>query len=87
MKPAKPFILLGFALLFAAIYLFPLYWMYVTALKSGSEIFAFPPSFWPTDPQWQFGRIFAEQLLRPPHGVRERADHQCIALRLRFVAK
>lgn len=63
MKPAKPFILLGFALLFAAIYLFPLYWMYVTALKSGSEIFAFPPSFWPADPQWQFGRIFAEHAM------------------------
>jgi len=63
MKTAKPFILLGLALLFAAIYLFPLYWMYVTALKSGSEIFRFPPSFWPTDPQWQFGRIFAEHAM------------------------
>ncbi|MGK9232182.1 carbohydrate ABC transporter permease [Inquilinus limosus] len=59
----KPFVLLGLALVFAAIYLFPLYWMYVTALKSGSEIFAFPPGFWPTDPQWQFGRIFAEHAM------------------------
>ncbi|WP_225767604.1 carbohydrate ABC transporter permease [Inquilinus sp. Marseille-Q2685] len=59
----KPFVLLGLALVFAAIYLFPLYWMYVTAFKSGGEIFAFPPSFWPTDPQWQFGRIFAEHAM------------------------
>jgi multiple sugar transport system permease protein len=27
--------------------------MYVTSLKSGSEMFATPPSFWPAAPQWQ----------------------------------
>ncbi|MCT7377112.1 carbohydrate ABC transporter permease [Chelativorans salis] len=43
----KRYILLALAALFVAIYLFPLYWMYVTALKSGSEIFRFPPTFWP----------------------------------------
>jgi multiple sugar transport system permease protein len=40
------------AVLLAIIYLFPLYWMYVTALKSGSEMFATPPSFWPLTPEW-----------------------------------
>jgi multiple sugar transport system permease protein len=35
------------ALGLAAIYLFPLYWMYITSLKSGTEIFANPPTFWP----------------------------------------
>jgi multiple sugar transport system permease protein len=40
------------ALIMAAIYLFPLYWMYITALKSGSEMFATPPTFWPSVPQW-----------------------------------
>ncbi|MFA1624018.1 carbohydrate ABC transporter permease [Rhizobium mongolense] len=40
------------AIAMAAIYLFPLYWMYITALKSGSEMFATPPSFWPSSPQW-----------------------------------
>lgn len=39
------------ALALAAIYLFPLYWMYVTSLKSNSEIFANPPTFIPTDPE------------------------------------
>ena len=39
--------LLGVALLLAALYLFPLYWMYVTSLKNGTEIFANPPTFWP----------------------------------------
>lgn len=45
-------LMLAISIVMAAIYLFPLYWMYITALKSGSEMFATPPSFWPTAPQW-----------------------------------
>lgn len=45
-----PWLLLAVALALAAVYLFPLYWMYNTSLKSGSEIFANPPTFWPRDP-------------------------------------
>jgi len=45
-------LMLAIALILAAIYLFPLYWMYITTLKSGSAMFATPPSFWPHDPQW-----------------------------------
>lgn len=41
--------LLALALIFAAIYLFPLYWMYVTSVKTASEVFANPPTFWPND--------------------------------------
>lgn len=49
----RPWVWFGFALFFAAIYLFPLYWMYVTAVKTQSEIFASPPTFWPN--QADFG--------------------------------
>lgn len=45
-------LMLTIALALAAIYLFPLYWMYITTLKTGSAMFATPPSFWPNDPQW-----------------------------------
>ncbi|HTO33760.1 MAG TPA: carbohydrate ABC transporter permease [Pararhizobium sp.] len=45
-------LMLVIAILMASLYLFPLYWMYITALKSGSEMFATPPSFWPSEPQW-----------------------------------
>ncbi|WP_428426341.1 carbohydrate ABC transporter permease [Pararhizobium sp.] len=45
-------LMLVIALVMAAIYLFPVYWMFITALKSGSEMFATPPSFWPSEPQW-----------------------------------
>ncbi len=44
-------LMLVIAIVMAAIYLFPLYWMFITALKSGSEMFATPPSFWPSEPQ------------------------------------
>ena len=37
----------------AAIYLFPLYWMYVTSLKTQTSIFAVPPEFLPGVPQWR----------------------------------
>ncbi|MCQ1766812.1 carbohydrate ABC transporter permease [Neorhizobium galegae] len=49
---ARNRLLLVLSIVMAAIYLFPLYWMYVTALKSGSEMFATPPSFWPSAAQW-----------------------------------
>lgn len=42
-------LLVAVALALAAVYLFPLYWMYITSFKSGSEIFANPPTFWPRE--------------------------------------
>ncbi|MBB4952036.1 multiple sugar transport system permease protein [Agrobacterium vitis] len=49
---ARNRLMLVIALCMAAIYLFPLYWMYITALKTGSAMFATPPQFLPHDPQW-----------------------------------
>jgi len=34
-------------------YVFPLYWMVTTALKTDVEIFQVPPSLFPAAPQWQ----------------------------------
>lgn len=45
-------LLLAVAIALALLYLFPLYWMYVTSLKTGSEIFATPPGFVASNPQW-----------------------------------
>jgi multiple sugar transport system permease protein len=39
--------------LMALIYVFPLYWLLVTALKTDGEVFQLPPSFLPANPQWQ----------------------------------
>ena len=51
-QTARNWVLFSVAILLAAIYLFPLYWMFVTSLKSGSEMFATPPGFWPATAQW-----------------------------------
>ena len=37
----------------AIIYVFPLYWLIVTALKTDKEVFLQPPTFLPLNPQWQ----------------------------------
>ncbi len=39
-------------IIMAIIYLVPLYWMFVTALKPATELSAFPPTFWPQDVRW-----------------------------------
>jgi multiple sugar transport system permease protein len=52
------------ALILAAIYLFPLYWMYVTAVKGQSEIYANPPTFWPMAPNLAiFGEVWARRTM------------------------
>jgi multiple sugar transport system permease protein len=43
-------------------FVFPLWWMITSSLKSAAEVFAFPPTLWPDDPQWQnFARVFELQ--------------------------
>ena len=39
--------------LMAIAYVFPLYWLVVTALKTDAEVFQMPPSLLPAVPQWQ----------------------------------
>ncbi|OMQ43016.1 carbohydrate ABC transporter permease [Ensifer sp. 1H6] len=44
------------------ILLFPIYWLFVTALSTLSEIRALPPSFWPAEPQWStFTKVASER--------------------------
>ncbi|MEX0868536.1 MAG: hypothetical protein WD011_02590, partial [Nitriliruptoraceae bacterium] len=33
-------------------FVFPLWWMISSSLKSSAEVFAFPPVLWPDSPQW-----------------------------------
>lgn len=40
------------ASLVAVAFVFPLYWMVTTALKTDVEIFTVPPTLFPIDPQW-----------------------------------
>jgi multiple sugar transport system permease protein len=61
-ETAKNRLMLVVAVTLAIIYLFPLYWMYITALKTGSAMFATPPSFWPAEPQWNvFSKVWEDR--------------------------
>lgn len=55
-------LMLVLTLAFAA----PLYWTLVTALKAKSELYAWPPIWWPTEPRW---RNFAEAWDAQPFAV------------------
>jgi multiple sugar transport system permease protein len=46
----RPWVLVAIALLISAIYLFPVYWMYASALKPAIELNAAPPSLYPHAP-------------------------------------
>lgn len=60
-----PWLLVAVALGLAAFYLFPLYWMYVTSLKGGSEIFANPPTFWPAEPSFDiYPEVWARRTMQ-----------------------
>ncbi len=49
------------ALLVLLLYLFPLYWQFITSLKSNVEVFRNPPTFWPAVAQWEnYRAIFSE---------------------------
>lgn len=44
----------------AVVILFPIYWLFITALSSTEELSGLPPTFWPADPDWGvFGRVLA----------------------------
>lgn len=54
----KRYVLSAIGVLVTAAYLFPLYWMYVTALKSDAEIAEYPPPLVPAHPIWTVGDVF-----------------------------
>lgn len=40
-------------------FVFPLWWMISSSLKTNAEVFAFPPVLWPADPQWgNYAEVF-----------------------------
>lgn len=48
----------------ASILVFPVYWMLITAVTPSEKLRSYPPSFVPSDPQWQiFERVLTERPL------------------------
>ena len=64
MRPSLPARLVLYASVAAtcAILIFPIYWLFVTALSQPDQLRQLPPKFWPDVPNWDvFGRILAER--------------------------
>ncbi|MCY4459899.1 MAG: carbohydrate ABC transporter permease [Albidovulum sp.] len=44
------------------ILIFPIYWLFITALSTTLELKSLPPTFWPDPPQWQtFAKVAEER--------------------------
>ena len=56
MKSNRRYLSTFLSVLFLALFLFPIYWMIVTSVKPQTEIFAYPPSFFPSEPSWSAWR-------------------------------
>lgn len=56
----KKYVLLAASTVLVTIYLFPLYWMFITALKDSAEIFAYPPTFFPRDANFRFSQVWVD---------------------------
>jgi multiple sugar transport system permease protein len=53
-------LLLACGLVITGLYLFPLYWMYLSALKPGRDLFIYPPQFLPHHIVWSVARVFVQ---------------------------
>lgn len=49
----------------AFFYLLPLFWMAMSSLKTGGEVFAYPPKWFPSEPQWHNYATAFEQMHFP----------------------
>ena len=60
--PTQSALLYATVLIVAVIVLFPIYWLFVTALSSTDELSGLPPTFWPENPNWGvFAKVLAER--------------------------
>ncbi|MGA7814217.1 carbohydrate ABC transporter permease [Caballeronia sp.] len=56
----KRYVLFAIGLCVTTVYLFPLYWMYITVFKSASEMFQYPPTFWPQHPVSHLWQVYSD---------------------------
>lgn len=60
--PLQSLALYGTVILLAALILFPVYWLLVTAVSTSAELSQLPPSFWPDEAQWgTFAKVWEER--------------------------
>ena len=49
----KRYVLYGLTIFLSALFIMPLFWTLVTAIKAETELYAYPPIFWPEIPLWE----------------------------------
>ncbi len=60
-RPQAPWFAYVLAILLSVLFLFPLFWMGTTSLKTMEQAYAFPPKWLPNPPMWEnYVRIFTE---------------------------
>lgn len=60
-KRIKTFIRYAVLIALATIFLFPIYWMFASSLKSPTEIFKFPPKLFSDNPIWSnYSKVFVQ---------------------------
>ncbi len=66
----RTIIVYALLLILSAVFLFPLFWMATTALKTNAQIFLWPPQWIPNPIQWSnFGEAFGNPLLPFGHYI------------------
>lgn len=60
--PLQSLVLYVTVIAILGVILFPIYWLFVTALSTTVELSGLPPSFWPEQPQWFiFEKVWSER--------------------------
>lgn len=61
-SPRDRILLYATVILTCALLVFPIYWLFITALSPPDQLRQLPPKFWPDEPRWGvFGQIMAER--------------------------
>jgi multiple sugar transport system permease protein len=63
---SKHILLYGTTLLTCAMLVFPVYWLFITAISPLDTLRSFPPKLWPDAPQWQ---VFSDVVKERPIGL------------------
>lgn len=61
-RPRHSILLYATLIATCALLVFPIYWLFITALSEPDQLRQLPPKFWPDQPRWGvFGQIMAER--------------------------
>ncbi|MBM6593653.1 carbohydrate ABC transporter permease [Microvirga pudoricolor] len=61
-RPLDRIFLYGSVIVVCGLLVFPIYWLFVTAISTPDQLRALPPKFWPETPRWEvFGQILRDR--------------------------